>query len=123
LDLNENINESEEYIDDEELIFELLDDFTNDYDKYQYYAQNTFLISSNEKDWLIEIDEEDDLWFNRYIFENIFKYVSMELPEFKPYIKKWVEKKFNINIKDIYDIAWERTEKIKEVVRNGFKET
>jgi len=124
LDLNENINDGEEPSSvDEEIIFELLDDFTNDYDKYQSYNGDTFLINPNKKDWLIEIDEENYLWYNKDIFVKIFKYVSMEYPDFEPYITKWVEKKINIKIKETYDIFWGRGGKIIDVITNGFKET
>ena len=56
---------------EEQIIFELLNDFTKGYDVY-YHEGSMWYIFTNEKRWLIELDKNGTLWYNYPFFSKIF---------------------------------------------------
>ena len=105
LNSEENINESEESrLVDEEIIFELLDDFTSDTKLYSNYSNDTiYMINPEKNQWVFALYDSGNLWCSLRVFKSIFRYVSMEYPDFVPYVKKWVEKTLQ---KEVKDIVW-----------------
>ena len=106
----------------EDIIFELLNDFTKGYDVY-HHEGSMWYIFTNEKRWLIELDKNGTLWYNYPFFSKIFKYVAMEHPDFNPFITKWVEDAIQNGVKDTEFGLSPYTSIVEDAIQNGVKDT
>ena len=71
------------------IIDELINHSIKGVDVYRY-KNATWLIFTNEVRWVVELTDEGTLWYNFTFFNNIFKYVSMEVGEqTEKYIIEW----------------------------------
>jgi len=71
------------------IIDELINCSIKGVDVYRY-KNATWLIFTNEVRWVVELTDEGTLWYNFTFFNNIFKYVSMEVGEqTEKYIIEW----------------------------------
>ena len=71
------------------IIDELINLSIKGVDVYRY-KNATWLIFTNEVRWVVELTDEGTLWYNFTFFNNIFKYVSMEVGEqTEKYIIEW----------------------------------
>jgi hypothetical protein len=107
---------------EEQIIFELLNDFTKGYDVYHHNG-SMWYIFTNEKRWLIELDKNGTLWYNYHFFSKIFKYVAMEYPDFTPYITKWVEDAIQNGVKNTCKCQSTQGEPVEDAIQNGVKNT
>ncbi len=125
LDLNENINESEESPSvDEDLIFELLDDFTSGGKLYyDDIDESIWMINPDTKQWIFEFEKSGNLWYYNPIFSEIFKYVFIEYPDFIPYITKWVERILQKEVKDTIDTGNAFQLDVERILQNEVKDT
>ena len=107
---------------EEQIIFELLNDFTKGYDVY-YHDGSMWYIFTEDKKWLIELDKKGTLWYNYPFFSKIFKYVAMERPDFTPYITKWVEDAIQNGVKDTVVGLLSSNSYVEDAIQNGVKDT
>jgi hypothetical protein len=107
---------------EEQIIFELLNDFTKGYDVY-YHDGSMWYIFTEDKKWLIELDKKGTLWYNYPFFSKIFKYVAMERPDFTPYITKWVEDAIQNGVKDTAPVRRAAFTVVEDAIQNGVKDT
>ena len=71
------------------IIDELISSSIKGVDVYRY-KNATWLIFTDETRWVVELTDEGTLWYNFTFFNNIFKYVSMEVGEqTEKYIIEW----------------------------------
>jgi len=71
------------------IIDELINLSIKGVDVYRY-KNATWLIFTNEVRWVVELTDEGTLWYNFTFFNNIFKYVSMEVgQQTEKYIIEW----------------------------------
>jgi len=71
------------------IIDELINHSIKGVDVYRY-KNAKWLIFTNEVRWVVELTDEGTLWYNFTFFNNIFKYVSMEVgQQTEKYIIEW----------------------------------
>jgi hypothetical protein len=60
---------------------------------YQWYSTpyGTWLINSETKKWVLELEKSGDLWYHMETSNTFSKYLNMEESDFKSFIKIWVE--------------------------------
>jgi hypothetical protein len=106
------------------IIDELINHSISGVDVYRY-KNATWLIFTDETRWVVELTDEGTLWYNYKFFNNVFKYVSMELgQQTEKYIIGWANDYF---YKDCAhrSIAYPRDKGRNEtpkVLENGIKE-
>ena len=86
----------------------------------------TWLIFTDEVRWVLELTDEGTLWYNYSFFNNVFKYVSMDLgQQTEKYIIGWANEHF-FKVSALRSIAnnpdKDRCE-TEKVLENGIKET
>jgi hypothetical protein len=71
------------------IIEELINSSISGVDVYRY-KNATWLIFTDEVRWVVELTDEGTLWYNYKFFNDIFKYVSMEVgQQTEKYIIEW----------------------------------
>jgi len=85
----------------------------------------TWLIFTDETRWVVELTDEGTLWYNYSFFNNVFKYVSMDLgQQTEKYIIGWANEHF-FKVSALRSIAnnpdKDRCE-TEKVLENGIKE-
>jgi hypothetical protein len=85
----------------------------------------TWLIFTDETRWVVELTDEGTLWYNYSFFNNVFKYVSMDLDQqTEKYIIGWANEHF-FKVSALRSIAnnpdKDRCE-TEKVLENGIKE-
>ena len=85
----------------------------------------TWLIFTDETRWVVEMTDEGTLWYNYSFFNNVFKYVSMDLgQQTEKYIIGWANEHF-FKVSALRSIAnnpdKDRCE-TEKVLENGIKE-
>ena len=107
----------------EKIINKLINEFVKGVDIYKTDGGSIWLIFTDNKQWVIELNEHNTLWYNYNFFKNIFNYVSMDVVENQDYITKWVE---NYVINDVNYTTWGPEMNslfVDGVLENGIKET
>ena len=107
-----------------EIINELIDYYCEGVDTYNYNG-STWLIFTEEKKWVIELNNHKTLWYNYNFFTSCFKYLSLDVVENQHYITKWVEQNIIENgIKHTEEGNWlHNDERIADTIENGVKKT
>ena len=107
----------------EKIINKLINEFVKGVDIYKTDGGSIWLIFTDNKQWVIELNEHNTLWYNYNFFKNIFNYASMDVVENQDYITKWVE---NYVINDVNYTTWGPEMNslfVDGVLENGIKET
>jgi hypothetical protein len=82
-----------------------------------------WLIFTEEKKWVIELDNAGNLWYNYHFFSKIFKLISMNVVEKQHYITRWVEDalqngmKYTGQQRNMYRVS------VEEILQKGVKHT
>lgn len=100
----------------------LINNWTKGVDTYTHNG-STWLIFTEQKNWVIELTEGKTLWYNYNFFKELFSLASMDVMTNQYYITKWVED--NI-IGEVNDTHWGSTLNqlfVGDVIENGVKET
>ena len=87
----------------EEIVFRLIDKMIVNCDSY-LHQDSFWLISTEEKKWLIEFTDSKALWFNFHFFNDIFTWVGLEDKKTE-YIQKWFESRF-LNHPKVVETDW-----------------
>ena len=120
----------------EKIIQTLIDSWTKGVDTYTHNG-STWLIFTDNKQWVIELTDSKTLWYNYNFFKQIFEFTSLDVVENQQYITKWVED----NVINKVNESGSRVESIRrlkkdtileknitegeveEIIQNGVKET
>lgn len=106
----------------QKLVNKIINESVKDADIYQSNG-STWIIFTDNKQWVIELTENKTLWYNYNFFKNLFNYLSLDVVENQHYITKWVED--NI-IGEVNDTHWGSTLNqlfVDNTIQNGVKET
>jgi hypothetical protein len=109
-------------MDIKEIIFDLIDDHAKGVDTYNHNG-STWLIFTDSKKWVIELTKEKTLWYNYYFFNNIFKYLSLDVIENQNYITEWVENTIQNGVKDTSFLFFSSLTPVENTIQNGVKHT
>jgi len=106
------------------IIDELINSSISGVDVYRW-KNATWLIFTDETRWVVELTDEGTLWYNYSFFNNVFKYVSMDLgQQTEKYIIGWANEHF-FKVSALRSIAnnpdKDRCE-TEKVLENGIKE-
>ena len=106
----------------EKIVNRLINDAVKGVDTYKN-SGSTWLIFTENKQWVIELTKEGVLWYNYNFFNNLFKYVSMEVTDNQHYITNWVENNVVKKVKRTRDANNFAMSVIEETIQNGVKHT
>jgi hypothetical protein len=101
----------------EKIIQTLINSWTKGVDTYTHNG-STWLIFTDNKQWVIELTERKTLWYNYNFFKQIFEFTSLDVVDNQQYITKWVEDNI-INKVGYTEIGWHQCNNIDEVLENG----
>jgi hypothetical protein len=108
----------------QKIVNELIDSSIKGVDVYRW-KNAKWLIFTDEVRWVVELTDEGTLWYNYSFFNNVFKYVSMDLgQQTEKYIIGWANEHF-FKVSALRSIAnnpdKDRCE-TEKVLENGIKE-
>jgi hypothetical protein len=106
----------------EKIINRLIDDAVKGIDVY-HYKGSVWLIFTDKKEWVVELQKNGLLWYNYYFFENIFKYVSMDVVKNQHYIAKWVEDILKNEVRGAFLWQNDLQSQIEDTIQNGVTTT
>jgi hypothetical protein len=109
---------------DKDIILTLIDDFSEGFDIYiNQESKSVWGIFTDEKRWVFELTKDKTLWYNYNFFNNIFKYLSLDVVENQHYITKWVEDTLQNGVK--HTATWTDSHKfdVEDTLQNGVKHT
>ena len=106
----------------EKIINRLINDAVKGVDTYKN-SGSTWLIFTENKQWVIELTKEGVLWYNYNFFNNLFKYVSMDVVDGQHYITKWVENNVVRKVKRTRDANNFAMSVIEDTIENGVRHT
>lgn len=106
----------------EKIINKLLDHAIEGVDTY-FHNGSMWLIFTERKQWIIELDENGILWYNYDFFKNLFNYVSLDVVENQHYITMWVEDTIQNGAKSTFKVVLQRLKHVEDAIQNGVKST
>jgi hypothetical protein len=107
------------------IVNELINNSIKEIDTYRWNT-STWLIFSEDFQWVVELTDEGTLWFNYRFFEKLLRYVSLSVTEGTKFITAWAEGYFsreNNGWKVFDTTAIHRENKAVSVVQRGIKKT
>ena len=104
------------------IVKKLIDIYVKDADVYVNNG-SLWLIFTEEKKWVIELDNAGNLWYNYHFFYNIFKLISMNVVDNQHYITRWVEDALQNGVNNTDRIKWNVTKQVEDALQNGVKHT
>lgn len=87
----------------EKIIHVLINNWVKGSDIYTHHG-STWLIITNNKEWIIELSESGVLWYNFQFFRQIFEFMSLDAFENQHHITKWVEENVIDGIKEVKEV-------------------
>lgn len=108
----------------EKIIHSLIDNWTKGVDTYTHNG-STWLIFTDNKQWVIELTEQKTLWYNYNFFKQIFEFTSLDVVDNQHYITKWVEDNIviKVNVEQYASLRDHSPGVIDSIIQNGVKET
>lgn len=106
----------------EKIINKLINDFIKGTDIYHLNG-STWLIFTDNKQWVIELTETKTLWYNYNFFKSLFSFLSMDVVENQHYITKWVEDNIIGGVRHIDWCPEMNNAFFDDAIKNGVKET
>lgn len=106
----------------EKIINRLIGDAVKGVDVY-HYKESMWLIFTDKKEWVIELEKDKSLWYNYAFFNNLFKYVSLDVVEHQHYITKWVEGILQNGVMSTDVISWDNMLLVEDAIKNGVRHT
>jgi hypothetical protein len=88
-----------------------------------HHKGSVWLIFTDKKEWVVEVDNNNNLWYNYYFFENLFKYLSMRGIDNKHYITEWVEDILRNGIGSTITCRPSIDYVVKDTIKNGIRNT
>jgi hypothetical protein len=104
----------------ETLIKKMIDIHVKDADVYVNNG-SLWLIFTEEKKWVIELDNAGNLWYNYHFFSKIFKLISMNVVEKQHYITRWVEDALQNGVKQTQWASIDKAQYVEDALQNGVK--
>jgi len=129
MNLQENINRIQQMMgiinedsSTKETIFDIINEAVEGADLYEDKG-SLWLIFTDDKKWVIELNEKGVLWYNYNFFNSIFKYLSLDVVENEHYITEWVEDTIQNGVKYTRNLGNYRIGSVEDTIQNGVKYT
>jgi len=84
---------------------------------------STWMILTDKKRWIFELEKNGSLWYNYHFFEPIFNFFSHDVVEKQEYITTWVEDVVKNGVNCAFSMLHNRVVRVEDVVKNGVKNT
>jgi len=109
----------------EKLIRPIFRFFNNKTKNAEFYKNHgsVWLIFTKEKRWVFELTKEGTLWYNYYLFNDVFKYFSLDVVKNQDYITKWVENIIQNGVKETFLVEGTRIGIVENTIQIGVKDT
>ena len=104
----------------EKILTKMFDLHTKGVDSYVNNG-SLWLIFTEKKQWVIELDISGTLWYNYSFFSKIFKLISMDVVKNQHYITRWVEDTLQNGVKDTSEYTSEPSTSVEDTLQNGVK--
>ena len=104
------------------IVKKMIDIHVKDADVYVNKG-SLWLIFTEEKKWVIELDNAGNLWYNYHFFSKIFKLISMNVVEKQHYITRWVEDAIQNGVNSTARISNELISVVEDTLQKGVKDT
>ena len=104
------------------IVKKLIDIHVKDADVYVNNG-SLWLIFTEEKKWVIDLDKNGNLWYNYHFFSKIFKLISMNVVEKQHYITRWVEDALQNGVNHTQKQIPKRLLDVEDTIQNGVKRT
>ena len=89
-----------------------------------YHHNGSFwLIFTDRKEWVIELDKSGKLWYRYQFFQNLFNYVSLDVIENQHYITEWVEDTIQNGVKKTETEYLKWSPVVEDTIQNGVMST
>jgi len=105
----------------EKIINRLINDGVEGCDVYRH-NKSTWLIFTDTRQWVVELNESGTLWYNYSFFNNLFQYVSLDVIENQQYITKWMENIIQKGLRYTGSPDWNRDRVAKDALENGVRD-
>jgi hypothetical protein len=102
----------------EKIIQTLIDSWTKGVDTYTHNG-STWLIFTDNKQWVIELTDSKTLWYNYNFFKQIFEFTSLDVVDNQQYITKWVEENVINGVRYTGSPDWNRDKVAEDALKNG----
>ena len=106
----------------EKIVKTLIDNALEGVDVY-FNNGSIWLIFTETKEWVLELEKDGHLWYNHYFFRNLFSYLSMDVVENQKYITKYVEDALQIGVRNTYLYNRFTNKAVEDALQNGVKNT
>ena len=104
------------------IIYKLINDAIEGVDVYHHNGA-FWLIFPDRREWVIELNSDGKLWYNLIFFNNLFKYVSLDVIENQHYITMWVEDAIQDGVKNTDWNCYSNSNFVEDTIQNGVKNT
>ena len=104
------------------IINKMIDSRVQGADKYMHMG-STWLIFTEQKQWVVELTKEKTLWYNYNFFKKIFEYFKLDVVESQSVITKWVEDTIINGVRStrLLERLW--PQQVEDTIINGVKYT
>jgi len=82
---------------------------------------STWMILTDKKRWIFELEKNGSLWYNYHFFEPIFNFFSHDVVENQHYITKWVEDTIKNGVKKTWYEDVMDPKLVANALKNGIK--
>jgi hypothetical protein len=106
----------------EKIINKLITNAIEGVDTY-FHNGSMWLIFTDRKEWVIELDKNGTLWYNYDFVKNLFNYASLGVIENQHYITMWVEDILQNGVKNTRRTAFANHELVEDILQNGVRGT
>ena len=106
----------------EKIVKKLIDNALEGVDVY-FNNGSIWLIFTETKQWVFELEKNGMLWYNYHFFKNLFSYLSMNVVENQDYITKYVEDMLKNGVNKTIHQDEISTTSVEYVLQNGVEDT
>ena len=78
-----------------------------------------WLINPETKEWMLELQNDGDLWYKFKTPDTFSRYLNMERSDFESFIKVWVEDALKREVISMHRTGWSAQSQVEDVLKNG----
>jgi hypothetical protein len=106
----------------EKIIHKLINEFIQGVDTYTHNG-STWLIFTDNKQWVIELTDSKTLWYNYNFFKQIFAFTSLDVVDNQQYITKWVDDNIINGVEHTSQSLPRKCSFVEDIIQDGVKRT
>ena len=87
--------------------------------RFEYTPESIWLINPETKEWVLELEKNESLWYYGKIYPTFRKYFNMEESDFKLFIKLWVEDALKRGVSTTLPAGYQDGVKVEDALKRG----